>query len=63
MKNKQKDEIIEEWMEKEYPELSDIRDLELSEGIQFVCKLGRLLDIAEENLKKPQRMIDETKQA
>lgn len=44
-----KDKIIEEWMQREYPDLSDIRDLELSEGVKFVCKLGRLLDIAEEN--------------
>ena len=52
MKNGQKDEIIEEWMKIEYPEMSNIRDLELSEGINFVSKLGRLLDIAEENLTK-----------
>ena len=50
--NEQKDEIIEEWMRDAYPEMSDIRDLELSEGIAFVDKLNRLIDITEENLTK-----------
>lgn len=52
MKNETKDKIIEEWMKNEYSEMSDIRDLELAEGVSFVNKLGRLLDITEENLTK-----------
>jgi len=57
MKNKLREEIIEEWMQMEYPAMSDIRDLELVEGIKFVDKLKRLLAIAEEKMttKKEKR--------
>jgi hypothetical protein len=47
MNDKMKRKIIEKWMEEAYPQMSDIYDLELAEGISYIRKLKRLLDITE----------------
>ena len=52
MENKLKEEMIEEWMRTEYPDMSDVRDLELAEGVKFVDRLKRLLDVAEDYEQK-----------
>jgi len=48
------DETIEEWLEQINHEYRDIRDLELSEGLEFVDKLRKLVEIAKEWKKKQQ---------